>query len=914
MLTPKNISVDLSGISELLGDNIPQPDKQLNKTHNENSLASVIPELNLGVVTIGKGPQTEIHLIELKSLSKAESLTPPPPEYFLEHYEKNKSATLYVSDRSKSASNRSIFNSRHGAPIPEEAHKYYQEYFRKFAKNTTGDLKIDDLIKSLKKGNLITDAFKPTKKQVTNVFINDNPNHPSTRVDIIEGASQVRNGTESFTISIAEGWSGLSESEINKREKWALAKIRVELSENHMFKNQVVDTYIEQIEQAIAISTNEKNRLSLYSSFDSGTNFKTNLEAALKHANLNTPESWNIKERDHSFKNNKQSHENYPLVFFAEALQKLGYVNVSELEKGGAMQTKHLFESISGGEQIKIKFSNRLETAQIMENLGGGSSTMPNHGLSTVKGDFLVGGEKLIRYLSSNGIIKQNPNSVFYKCLELVKKNEKSIDLEAISLASTNFDGYKTPAFKTKHEKKAFDMATEIFEWRGVSKEVMKKLLDQKVIGSTSFNSKFKPYDTLVVNLGRGLSQNAISQQRLYIDNKGSRKKLEKPFFSSGDRNGTAAVLKGKNNKGVIFTEAFIDMASAHDVVKHAGINPDDYTFASALSSGSMFTWLAESTGGYRPAKEKELKRDPNTLVYRDLTERKPIESAEEIASTLRAPLERISPITFLTNNTKENQVALAKLESIVNYVNSSRDHDEAPIQIAKTPERDTYDYPTSKEPKTVFNESNISRLIEKSGVRLNHSFQVIGCDKLQSKSEAINLEEDLLEARENIVRNLGTDRLIAFHDMDVAGLTPIKSFLGFLSKLELEGNALTLPLVSKESPQLNTRYIRDLLRKNTYKLIDVQENLSVVNDINDVAKFLNEAPREHHGIETIRKAVNHAVKNTATSRDVEWLNEVTNILGLMEQVQKHQQKRADKVENQKKFAPRRGQQFSPRR
>ena len=893
MLTPNKIKLDLSAISGTIQGKIKDAPEPINHRQSQDDFLTILPEQKVGIATIKKGIYVEIHILKLGDDDISGSKN---PKQILDEVSKKSVATMYVSEKSKGESNSFIFDKRTGSPAVNAAHEFYREKIASNLDSANDDnpLFFRKALALLNSQNLIDNSYIPSPENIKSISLKQNPLKPPTRMDILQSEELVQVGDEKgikLSFKIMESWNGgnsLREVEDRKKTPRGTIETTIRLS-NAWTKQSIIESYIEAIEFAAVRSINYNNNLDTFSLSEGvDSEFKTNLDTVLKMRNLKLPTQWKA-----SFSKNrlKETTENdIPLIYFADAIQQLGIAEVVDEGSGGGLQTVYRFKSNQTTASEKVKFCSHQETSQAIDRINAGEDTkfIPNRGLSVSRGNAVKGGKKFITHLMNEGVIS-DPDA-YNKCLKLVKAQTKGQDFSAINKAGKSAGVYYAPHYKNSVQKATHSIVDEIFSWRKVSDKVKSRLLDSNILGTAWFIKFGKPRPCLVVNLVKGIDDKHVSQQELYIDKSKQKHKLQKPFYKNGDRDGTAAVMKPKSgtNRGIIFTEAFVDMCSAYDVLDKLGHNPDEYTFASALSSTSLHSWLAASSGGYRPATERETKFHPDTHVYKDIVHETEILDYEDKVKKVRSILEPMSPLNFHDDGSETSKAALNRLQKLVKTVNKNLQGDEIPLDIAVTQRKgfkDSYHHPNSKTNEDgdyVLDASNTDNFLRNSGIIFNAADKVERMVDFKSESVPVTDPSELARARADIVKNLGTDRLIAYHDTDVPGLKSMPAFGEFLKALKLQGNVLTLPFVSEHDARMNTRDVSDHLIRHCHELIDYKLD-APINDINDLSKFVQTTTSDSDAFKECAQAISNSLKNNYGDADEKRLSEALDVLPLLD-------------------------------
>ncbi len=894
MLTPNKITLDLSAISETLeGKMSVEPAPKPFRT-STNDYLTILPNQNVGIATIGKGIYAEIHLLKLDEKDVSGETN---PRTILDSIDTRSVATMYVSAKSKHEANSFIFDKRTGSPAVNATHEFYRErlarHLDKF--DSSNPLFFKKALAHLNANKLIDNSYIPSPEKIESVILKKNPLKPATRMDILQTEELVDVGQEKglkLTFKILESWSGgnsYREIEDRKNKPRGTIETTIRLS-NSWTKDSISASYIDAIKFAADMSINFSNNLDTFSVAEGvDSEFKVNLDTVLQMRNLKQPSQWkaSFAKRSH-----KETTENdIPLIYFADAIVQLGLADVVDEGSGGGLQTVYRFKSKQTTASEKVKFCSHAETAQAIDRINSGEQTkfVPNRGLSVSRGHSVKGGKKFISHLTDLGVIS-DPDA-YSKCVKVVKALTKGQDFTAITKASKSAGIYHAPLYPNSVQKHTHESSGEIFNWRGVSDKVKQRLLNQNVLGTSWFVKFGRKRPCLVVNLVDGIGGPHVAQQELYIDKSKEKWKLQKPFYKNANREGTASVLpslsKTGKSKAIVFTEAFVDMCSAYDVLDAAGLNPDDYTFASALSSTTLNSWLAASTGGYRPASERELKFKPDVHVYKDIKAETEITEYDEKVKKVQRLLEPLSPLNFHDNGSEGSKNALSKLQKLVNIVNknSSEGDPKLEISVVKKEYRDAYHHPNSKandDGDFVFNDTNTDNFLTNSGVIFGDSGKVDRIVDIKPESVEVTEKRELSLARREIVEKLGTDKLVAYHDTDVAGLKGMPAFGKFITALQLKGNVLTLPYVSENDLRMNTADVNNHLIKHCHELIDYKLD-APINDINDLSKFLNKVNPNTDAHKECIAAIQHSVTADYSLEDEKRLMKALEVLPLLE-------------------------------
>lgn len=808
-------------------------------------------------------------------------------------------ANFIVSKNSNDVETNEFF-SRIGVPDHSKLANYFKvrvtnEYLKE---NKEFDApRFKRFMGGLEKESVIESLFLPSPLTIHRLQVDRvKDGTPPAVLDVVETHSEHSDGRESFKLSVHWMLKDRSESAVNNKIRYPIVEIPIDIDAGYPLKNEIVQSYLMKINDAMGQSIRFKNNMQ-YSSKGGVAGLGELLKSSIPTLVEKNPP----RERA----SNSKKGDAFALCYVAAALHELGYVEVAEgnMER----QYRHFhFKQVgnSASKDVKVKFvdANTLDrVSKGYEELGRD----PSLGIDVRKGKGIKGALAMIYHLSNEGVVKGNPATILKACEKHLGALPQAnvVSLDSVSHSSTG-DVYVAPFMSNKGRAQSSEPVAKLCRLRGLSEEVHGKLVGGGLMGVTTMKGfgKNPDYNLIVANLSKGVgNQMKIAQQSFtfnYEDGKRSKvsydgvvpegvtPKLDKRNMTYSDMRGAGAVLAGATSKSIVFSEAFIDMAATYDMTRAVGLNPEDFTFVSVQSAGNTQNWFSEATGGFRPATQDEMSNG-SSPVMRDVVEETPIEDREMQLDKVRDFFDGFSKVIFLRSNTPENKVALNQFNELTKVIGRS-------ANVNVYGDRGVYFKPkkatSGGQPTATFNESNFGKIMRDLGVKFDSEGKFHSCvNRIQKKVEMD--ASDFSRVRDYVVKRLGTDRLVMAYDADHAGMGQAAPFIAFLKALNLRGNVLTLPLVSTNRPDVTTESVMRTLESHGHMLSDVPFSpKDILNDMNEAVKFVNNPAANIKGAERTGRAVKFALAQDMTPEHEKFVAKHYETVLRLQKLGKHQQ------------------------
>ncbi|WP_210498362.1 hypothetical protein [Vibrio crassostreae] len=774
-------------------------------------------------------------------------------------------ASFTVGGRQKGNLGENLFSSVN-TPILKNTFSHFKQ---KIVTECLGNMKTIDerkvvrFVRSMKSAGVIDSLAVPPKHKVFNLLYQRDMEAAPVEMTLIQSESSHKGNKEHLSLYLNWKLKALDEDNINKKMRFPLIEIPLVFEDGHPLKEQVIQTTMQRIEQAVKASMHNKNRIEF---FDDGGNkgLESNIKQFVKGAIVKNPPRKQDANANPSVK--VHTDDDIPLCHFAVALGQKGFVKV-QADKHENEQQHFVFTNPNSLVDKRIKFTN-LDTVNKVAEGRAKISFHPSLGMDVRDTLGVKGGRGLINHLSRGGVLQGDAKAIYSDCLKFIKENFTQLDIQAItSGVSSEQNSFSHMVFKSQDLSKHGDAVSRLFELRGLSSETYQRCKEQGLVGLVRFKGFKGKSDELleVSNLHKGVDHSQMSSHQYYqleheMDDdsvrmkksrvaEGVKAKVSKMFFSQADSKGSGWAILGNNAKSIILTESVFDSAAACDCAKHLGLDIEDYHFVSAMSAGNTQNWFAEATGGFRPATKKECKEGFGDVVY-ERFEEKPLDFPQT-QKKLKDFFDEFEKVIFLKNGKPENAYAQKCMQQVMKA---------AGLESKLNEYNDTGTYYKPFKSKTrksnaTFNESNLFKLAKQMGLRFNKGGLISSCTDRVKTPEAVK-PADYDRARDIIVKKLGVERFVLAYDADEPGMSHSKPFLNFLDALKLRGNVLTLPLVGKNNPNVGSRAVANELaeKKGKWGQINLFKPATLQNDINDAIRLMKSAdPKSQNAQETAR-------------------------------------------------------------
>ncbi len=754
----------------------------------------------------------------------------------------------------------------------------------------------DRFITKLQDEKSISGLFIPSPLKIHRLTVDKvKDGTPPATIDVVEVPAQSASGETVINLSLNWAIKDRSAKGVSSKLRFPLMELPIEVAPEHPLKSEIVQSYLNKVSMSISSSIKFKNNIQ-YHQADGFDGFAKTLQSHIPTAVEKNPPK--VSERK------RQAGDEFALCYVASALQELGYASVAEGNMERQFRHFH-FKPVdnSAATDVKVKFVDSATLDRVSKGYEE-LSRDPSVGIDVRKGKGVKGALGLLYYLSEQGIIKDKPSSVLKAVTAHLggKPKDNIVSLDSVS-HSTVGNVYVAPFMTNKGVEQAKAPVSKVCALRGLSNEVRDKLVDEGVMGVVTMKQfGDKPdHNVIVANLNKGVSpQRKIAQQYFsfdYMD--GTRKKtsydgvipngavakLNKLNVTSSDMKGAGAVLAGSQAKSIVLSEAFIDMAAAYDMTRAVGLNTNDFTFVSVQSAGNTDSWFSEATGGFRPATADELEKGASP-VMRDLVEETPIETRDMQIEKVRDFFEGFSKVIFLRTNTPENKAALNQFNRLVSAIGS-------PTNVNVYGDRGTYFKPRKASsgglPVATFNDSNFGKVMRDLGVKFDKEGNFESCVNRVIRKVGVDAK-DIPKVRDHVVRRLGVERIVMAYDADHAGMGQAKPFIEFTKALGLQSNVLTLPLVSKDTPDISTKGVMETLATHGHKLSDVPfSSKDLLNDMNDAVRFVNSPQNNPEGAKRTKQAVLFALSQNITEKHESYVHDFYQTVLRLKKLEQHQ-------------------------
>lgn len=544
--------------------------------------------------------------------------------------------------------------------------------------------------------------------------------------------------------------------------------------------------------------------------------------------------------------NYKKCQEIKPVIML-EMLQNLGYITVDKVQHNTQGEDFWSYQ-LQNGKKFKTSVKTKSFLFENDKNLYSPQNEIFNDVYVPVKG-YGKGGIGLIAFLGDNGLFstplygEKNKNERNSRAMEFILNkiypyvSEKDLANDhGLANALGGTSGVKVINYSRmpfKDNSKINDIKEYLTTSRMLSTELVDKLISQDLLYSGSFSAnkigqdgKHKFYLnqaffklTDCSGFETGAEKLSLSDRRNSYTNE-IEKKIHKlnthPVMGNGFR------MMSKNPSGTFIAEAVIDVLSAYELFKIAGINPDQFNYISTQGCNNLNGFLNYNAGfgfelnpDYRPFGE--------VFFVKQISEKEKISQAkiEDYNNAFKN-----YDFYFINTNNDKCQEILKK----VPYANKILGTE---IKVLNKSNRNDYiAYNQYQKDKSVFmDETSFDQFFKLNKVTFEYDSEINKYKTLiiKDKIEPLKLsQENKNEIYSKMMKNFGSTTLLFGLDSDEAGLKYRATLNSISDHLGIKVYDMYPQTVQGKE---NKTDINDLLRQY-YKLKDsgkVDEALTIV-------------------------------------------------------------------------------------
>lgn len=815
-----------------------------------------------------------------------------------------------------------LYDPKTKLPLLKEMFTHFESMLLNNCLNQTNLVTKDEVVpffNLLQGNNLVSSVTYPSPYKVKDIQLSRDEKHPNHSVSIIQKTTRLDDGGTQVELGLARYVTEFGDESLQTALDASYASLNLKFDASFQFKEQSVHTAIGKLQAAMQLAVNNSNHVNELSDWFVGhgrQTLKDAIEKLAPSAEFKIPELPKYDANRPNFKaggykaGNKPNKAGgngssstgepidpdaidytkpiyWPLYYWMDALEQKGLIRVDHSGAREAEQQHYRLSSASG--TAKFKFAN-MDMLRLASRGAISFKKPPNLGMDVHAGTNIRGGYDLISQLVKRGVLPTDSSKTedqiikghYSACLKTIQNKDFEVDLQAIGNSiSTSFAKYALPMYTHRAPQKGTDELVRIFDQRGIDRKVLSVMLNQQIIGVTQFKKGRDVLPTEVARLHVGLDHSAngfktVQEYHLLENKETSKISLDKRYLKHGSNKGLGVSILGNSAKSIVFFEAVMDMAAAYEMTHYAKLNSNDYHYVSVMSAGSLGSWLANATGGYRPATLKESLDGHRVMLDKVVEEEIGKEDALENIKEFFRDYEKVF---YMTNRNSGNEYGRQCLENLFSEIGLSS-------LITKVPEGNTYfkSYApdNGKKGKVHFNETNIHSFLSDLGVKFDDKANVVGFVSKYSSTEPVE-GADLIVARKKIVEKLGVERLVLAFDLDGSGMKMSQPFIAFLEDLNLSGNVMTLPVVSAKKPEINGALVSKELRDNADDFSKIQSfyPFDLVNDMNDALNLVKGLDPRDRRVAGVLAGFHKGMTANLNEDGKKYVENVTNVMEL---------------------------------
>lgn len=553
------------------------------------------------------------------------------------------------------------------------------------------------------------------------------------------------------------------------------------------------------------ILTNDPNFLFLNNDYK--------IKKALNYENKTTYTNYNKNEKNINSQNKKYSKtynemfNEIPIVYIIETLHNIGYINIEKgPERNGdeafywiemPNQSKSSKVSVLSRDSLEKKKSSKiLQKYMMIRDLNNGVLSSDNaSGLVSRLKDNGFFDDKEVYEIKKELIQSRGGFNGF---LRVDKENQEVIGSGGEIFTVTGVD-YPSRLPNVYYGKKVEEYRDYLVNIRKIDADIIDPEIKNKQITMGLFAdfNNYVEFNMGFFKLKYFGNEYDVSYEKFKLNKETN--KLERKHLSGIQIKGKSHILKGKDPKMTIFSEAVIDSYSLYNLFKLSNnINQENYNYVALAGVGNIKGWLEYNLGislNFKTNEEFEKSKN-GERVYLLNKEKIIVENQEKKKNDLKAALseKNIYFIKEETNNEKINKMIDHKiflLQNVLKYISP-----DIKLNIVVVPEKQKLDYDmfqkTTKDSESkdyLIDKTNVDTFLLNNGIEAKYDstlkeYKITFFEEISKDIPFNETNTDIIEkVRKKYIELTGTDSIGFAFDNDTAALKKCEA-LDYLGKL----------------------------------------------------------------------------------------------------------------------------------